>query len=215
MVHMGDADGLVSGLTQNYPDTIRPALQVIGTREDVERVSGLYVMILKNKVYFFADATVNIEPTPETLAEIARESARVARAFDIEPRVAMLSFSDFGSSRHPLVDRVTRAVEIVKQHNPDLHVDGEMQADTAVNPHITEEHYPFSKIQGDANILIFPDLQSGNIAYKLLRELGGAETIGPILMGMKKPVHVLQRGCDINAIVNMAAIAVLDAQRMK
>ena len=212
MVHMGDADGLVSGITQNYPDTIRPALQVIGIRKDVERVSGLYIMVLKNRATFFADATVNIEPTSETLAEIALESARVARAFNIDPRVALLSFSNFGSTRHPLADRVRRAVEIVKGRDPGLCVDGEMQADTAVIPEIAEEDYRFSAIQGDANVLVFPDLQSGNIAYKLLRDLGGAEAIGPILMGMEKPVHVLPRNCDVNTVVNMAAIAVLDAQ---
>ncbi len=212
MVHLSDADGLVSGLTYNYPDTIRPALQIIGTREDVNHVSGLYLMVLKNKVYCFADTTVNIDPTPEILAEIALESARLVRTFNIDPRVALLSFSNFGSAHHPFSDRVRKAVEIVKQRAPDLRVDGELQADAAVNPTLAGENYPFSAIQGDANVLIFPDLQSGNIAYKLLRELGGAEAIGPILMGMKKSVHVLQRGCDINTIVNMAAIAVLDAQ---
>ncbi len=215
IVHAGDADGLVSGVTQHYPDTIRPALQVIGTRDDVDRVCGLYIMIVKNSAYFFSDATVNIEPTPETLAEIALESARVAREFNFEPRVAMLSFSNFGSSRHALADRAQRAVEIVRQRDPDLQIDGEMQADTAVNPDIAAEDYPFSAVQGDANVLIFPDLQSGNIAYKLLRKLGGAEAIGPILMGMRKPVHVLPRGCDVDAIVNMAAIAVLDAQELE
>ena len=212
MVHLGDADGLVSGLTTHYPDTVRPALQIIGTREDVDCVSGLYLMVLKNRAYFFADTTVNIDPTPETLAETALESARVVRNFDLDPRVALLSFSNFGSARHPFSDRIRKAVELLKQRAPDLQVDGEMQADTAVNPDLADENFPFSAIKGNANVLIFPDLQSGNIAYKLLRELGGAEAIGPILMGMKKSVHVLQRGCDVNSIVNMAAIAVLDAQ---
>lgn len=212
MVHMNDADGLVSGLTQHYPETLRPALQVIGTREGVKHVSGLYLMVLKNKVYCFADTTVNIDPTAEVLAEIALQSARLARTFHIEPRVAMLSFSNFGSARHPFSNCVREAVGIVKGREPDLIIDGEMHVDTALNPTQARENSPFSAIQGDANILIFPDLQSGNIAYKLLQELGGAEAIGPILMGMKKSVHVLQQGCDVNSIVNMAAIAVLDAQ---
>ena len=213
MVHCGHADGLVSGLTQHYSDTLRPALQIIGTREGVDHVCGLYIMVLKNRVCFFADATVNIEPTSEVLAEIAIESARQVREFDIEPRVALLSFSNFGSNRHPLVSRVQKALAIVRQKAPELQIDGEMQADTAVNPALAEELYPFSAIRGDANVLVFPDLQSGNMAYKLLRELGGAEAIGPILMGMKRPVHVLQRGCDVNTVVNVAAIAVLDAQQ--
>ena len=212
MVHMGDADGLVSGITQHYPETIRPALQIIGTREDVDRVSGHYIMVLKNKAYFFADATVNIEPNAAALAEIALSGARLAREFDMEPRVAMLSFSNFGSTRrHPLVDRVREAVELVRERDPDLVIDGEMQADTAVDPAIAKD-YPFSAVQGDANVLIFPDLQSGNVAYKLLRDLGGAEAIGPILMGMRKPVHVLPPATDVNGIVNIASIAVLDAQ---
>ena len=214
MVHLGDADGLVSGLTQHYPETLRPALQVIGTRDEVERVSGLYLMVLKNKVYCFADTTVNIDPTAEVLAEIAIESARLARTFHIEPRVAMLSFSNFGSARHHYSNRVREAVGIVQDREPALIIDGEMHVDTATNPTIAHQNAPFSEIQGDANILIFPDLQSGNIAYKLLQELGGAEAIGPILMGMKQSVHVLQHGCDVNSIVNMAAIAVLDAQTL-
>ncbi len=215
MVHKGDADGLVSGLTHHYPDTIRPALQIIGTRDDVNHVSGLYVMIIKNRAYFFSDTTVNITPDAEVLAEITLESARLVRNLDIEPRVAMLSFSNFGSSPHPLSAQVRRAVEIVRKRAPDLRIDGEMQADSALDPALSQEDFPFSAIQGDANVLIFPDLQSGNIAYKLLRELGGAEAIGPILMGMRKSVHVLQRGTDVNTIVNVGAIAVLDAQNQE
>jgi malate dehydrogenase (oxaloacetate-decarboxylating)(NADP+) len=212
MVHLGEADGLISGLTQHYPDTIRPALQVIKVRPDVRKVSGLYVMIFKNRLLFLADTTVNIDPSSEDLAEIAIESAGVARRFDVSPRIAMLSFSNFGSSRHPFAEKVRRAVEIVKARAPDLEVDGEMQADTAVRPQIAHEAYPFSAIQGDANVLVFPDLQSANMAYKLLVSLGGAEAIGPILMGLSRPVHVLQRGCDVSDIVHMAAIAVVDAQ---
>jgi malate dehydrogenase (oxaloacetate-decarboxylating)(NADP+) len=214
MVHLGDADGLVAGVSQSYPETIRPALQIIGTRSDVTHVSGLYLMLLKRRTYIFADTTVNIEPTAEILAEIAMESGIVAERFGIEPRIAMLSFSDFGSTRHPLSDKVRRAIALVKARKPELIIDGEMHVNTAVNPAFAWENYPFSAIQGDANILIFPDLNSGNIAYKLLQELGGAEAIGPILVGMKKSVHVLQRGCDISSIVNMAAIAVVDAQEL-
>ncbi len=216
MVHAGDADGLVSGLTQAYPDTIRPALEIIGVRPDVHKVAGLYMMVLKNgNVYFFADATVNIEPTAEDLAEIALLCAKEVRRFDVEPRLAMLSFSNFGSTRHPLTEKVRRATEMVKQRDPDLIIDGEIQADTAVVPEIIDAMYPFSPLQGNggANVLIFPNLEAGNVAYKLLQRLGGAEAIGPILLGMRKPVHLLQIG-DFNEIdvVNMTAIAVIDAQ---
>ena len=212
MVHMGDADGFISGLTKHYPDTIRPALQIIKMEENIHKVSGLYMMIVKNKVLFFADTTVNIDPTEEDLAEIAICAAETARKIDIEPKVAMLSFSNFGSVKHPFVEKVRRAVEIVKEKMPDLMIDGEMQADTAVVHEIIEESFLFSTLKEEANILIFPDLQSGNIAYKLLARLGEAEAIGPILMGIKKSVHVLQRGSEVKDIVNMAAIAVIDAQ---
>ncbi len=212
MLHMGDADGLISGLRHHYPATIRPALQVIGVDEHLTRVSGVYMMVFKNDVYFFADATVNIDPDAEQLAEIAVCCADTARRFDVEPRVAMLSFSNFGSSRHKFAAKVARATEIARAMRPDLVIDGEMQADTAVVPEIIKGTYPFCSLKEGANVLIFPDLQSGNIAYKLLMHLGGAEAIGPILMGMKKPVHVLQRGCDVSDIVNMTAIAVVDAQ---
>ena len=212
MVHMNDADGLVSGLTLHYPDTIRPALQIIKKRDDLNKVSGLYMMIIKEKVFFFADATVNISPSAEDLAEIAICSADLARRVNIEPRVAMLSFSNFGSTKHLFSEKVKQATEIVKKKRPDIIIDGEMQADTAVVPEIIKSTYPFCEIKDGANVLIFPDLQSGNIAYKLMQRLGGAEAIGPILMGMKKSVHVLQREAEINDIVNMASIAVVDAQ---
>ncbi|RMG47474.1 MAG: phosphate acetyltransferase [Acidobacteria bacterium] len=215
MVRLGDADALVAGVTQHYPDTLRPALQIIQTRDDVSRVAGLYMMLVKDKVYFFADTTVNIEPTAEELAEIAILSAEVARRFHIEPRVAMISFSNFGSAKHRFVDKVREATEIVKRRAPDLVVDGEMQADTAVVPELIEEVYPFSTLKGGANVLVFPDLQSANVAYKLVHRLGGAEAIGPILMGMRKPVHVLQHGFEVKDIVNMAAIAVVDAQELE
>jgi malate dehydrogenase (oxaloacetate-decarboxylating)(NADP+) len=176
----------------------------------------MYMMIVRSKVYFFADATVNIEPTAEDLAEIAICCAEQVRRFEIEPRIAMLSFSNFGSTRHPVTDKVRRAVEIVKERAPDLVIDGEMQADTAVVPEIIRKHYPFCSLPEGANTLIFPDLQSGNIAYKLLARLGGAEAIGPILMGMSKPVHVIQYGGgEVKDVVNMTAIAVVDAQEAK
>jgi len=213
MLHMGDAEALVSGLAQHYPDTIRPALQVIPLREGARKVAGLYVLITPNgRIYFLADTTVNIDPTPEDLAEIAMDAADTARRFDVEPRVAMLSFSNFGSTRHPLAEKVQRATEIVKRRRPELMIDGEMQADTAVAPEILAETYPFSSLIGGANVLIFPNLEAGNIAYKLLMRIGGAEAIGPILMGLSKPVHVLQRGCEVNDIVNIAAVAVVEAQ---
>lgn len=214
MVRFGDADALVAGLTRHYPDTLRPALQVIPHREGCTRVSGMYMLITpRGQVYFLADTTVNIEPTADDLAEIAIEAADTVRRLDIEPRVAMLSFSNFGSTRHPLSDKVRRAVELVHQRVPHLIVDGEMQADTAVAPDILSETYPFSVLREGANVLIFPNLEAGNIAYKLLMRIGGAEAIGPILMGLSQPVHVLQRGCEVADIVNMTAIAVVDAQR--
>ncbi|HVN06278.1 MAG TPA: NADP-dependent malic enzyme [Bryobacteraceae bacterium] len=213
MVRLGDADALVSGLTQHYPDTIRPALQVIEVRPGLRRVSGVYVMITpKGDIYFLADATVNIEPTAEDLAEIAVTTAELARRFNVEPRVAMLSFSNFGSTRHPLSEKVRRAVELVRLREPGLMVDGEMQADTALVPEIIDETYPFSTLKGGANVLIFPNLEAGNIAYKLLSRVAGLDPIGPILVGMSRPVHVLQRGAEVNDIVNIAAIAVVDAQ---
>ncbi len=216
MVRMGDADALISGLTFHYPDTIRPALQVMSVREGMTKVAGLYMLITpRGDLFFLADTTVNIEPTAEDLAEIALATAEVARRFDVEPRVALLSFSNFGSTRHPLSEKVRRAVEIVRQRAPALVVDGEMQADTAVVPEIIEETYPFSALRSGANVLIFPNLEAGNIAYKLLSRLGGAEAIGPILMGLSRPVHVLQRGAAVEDIVNMAAIAVVDAQQVE
>jgi len=216
MLRRGEADALIGGLTQHYPDTIRPALQVISVRPDLRKVSGVYVLITpRGDIYFLADATVNIEPSSEDLAEIALCAAETAREFGQEPRVALLSFSNFGSTRHPLAEKVARAVALVRQRAPHLMVDGEMQADTAVVPEIIERDYPFSQLKGGANVLIFPNLEAGNVAYKLLARIGGAEAIGPILMGLTKPVHVLQRGAEVNDIVNMAAIAVVDAQARK
>ena len=213
MVRMGDADALVSGVTQNYPDTIRPALQVIGVREGIHKVSGIYLLITrKGDLYFLADATVNIEPTAEDLAEIALCTAQEARRFDVEPRVAMLSFSNFGSTRHPLCDKVRQAVELVRYADPTLLIDGELQSDMAVNPRKLGEAFPFSTLKGGANVLIFPDLQSCNIAARLLPQLGAGEMLGPILSGMAKPVHLLQRGAEVEDVVKIATVAVVDAQ---
>lgn len=211
MVRMGDADAMLSGIDAHYPETIRPALEVVGKQPNLTSVHGMYMMVFKKGVYFMADTTVEIDPSAEELAETAILAAQNVKVFDIDPRVAMLSFSNFGSVRHPLSDKVRRAVEIVKEREPELIIDGEMQADTAVVQELLD-HFKFSKLKNTANVLIFPDLNSGNIAYKLLARLGGAEAIGPILMGMQKPVHVLQRGDDVSDIVNMAAIAVVDAQ---
>jgi malate dehydrogenase (oxaloacetate-decarboxylating)(NADP+) len=215
MVRLNDADALIGGLTTHYPDTIRPALQVIDIRPELRRVAGVYVMITqKGNIYFLADATVNIDPTAEDLAEIAIMAAEKARRFNQEPRVAMLSFSNFGSTRHAHSDKVRRAVDLVRQRAPGLMIDGEMQADTAVTPQIIEETYPFSTLKGGANVLVFPTLEAGNIAYKLLQRVGGAEMIGPLLTGLSRPVHVLQRGSEVNDIVHVAAVAVVDAQEV-
>jgi len=213
MVAEGDADGVIAGEETSYPETIRPALEVIGTAPDVRHVAGLYMMILQHDLMFFADTTVNIDPDDETLAEIALLSAGFVERLGIEPQMALLSFSNFGSARTPQSEKVRRAVERVKQLRPELVVDGEMQADTAVVPEILERVYPFSRLQDRANVLIFPDLDAANIAYKLLARLGGAEAIGPILLGMDRPVHVLQRGSTAADIVNLTAIAVVDAQQ--
>jgi malate dehydrogenase (oxaloacetate-decarboxylating)(NADP+) len=211
MLDAGDADGVISGLNQSYSDTIRPALQILGTAPGVRRVSGLYILMLKNRTFLFADTTVNIEPSAEELAEIAILTADAARRFDFEPRVAMISFSNFGSNTHANALKVKKAVERVRAIRPELPIDGEMQADFAVMPELLEAEYPWATVR-DPNVLIFPDLQSSNAAYKLVWRLAGAEAIGPILLGLNKPVHVLQRGIEVADIVNMAAIAVVDAQ---
>jgi len=212
MVKMGDAEACVSGLTYDYPEVIRPALQIHHTAKGTIRAAGIYIMIVDDRVILFTDATVNIDPTAEDLSEIASLAADFAKQLEIEPRVAFLSFSNFGSTPHPLSDKVRDAVIITRNRRPDLVVDGEMQADTAVVPSIIEERYPFSSVK-DANILVFPSLESANIAYKLLARLGKAKAIGPILLGMGAPVHVLQTGDDVTNIVQIAAVAVMDAMR--
>ena len=212
MLHMGDADALVSGVTQHFPDTLRPALEIVRVREGLHKVSGCYAMITRRgDVYFLADTSVNIEPTAEDLVEIALCTAQTARRFDIEPQVALLSFSSFGSTKHPQCEKVRKAVELLHRADPSLMVDGELMADDAVSAEL-DQQYPFSQLKGGANVLIFPDLDSANIAYKLLAKIGGGETLGPILMGMSKPVHLLSRGAEVEEIVNVTAIAVVDAQ---
>lgn len=215
MVNGGDADALIGGITTHYPDTLRPALQCIGIKEGGKVVSGLYIIAAKHEVYFFADTTVNVDPTSEELAEIAMQAADTVKEFDIEPRVAMLSYSNFGSSQGPSTLKVKKAVQIVQSFRPDLMIDGEMQVEAAVVPHILENDFPFSKLKNGANVLIFPDLNSGNIAYKLMARIGEATAIGPVLMGMRKPVHVVQRDASFDDILNMTAIAVVNAMDNK
>lgn len=213
MVQCGDADVFLSGMTYEYPEVIRPSLQIFGTRPGAERVAGLYLMVIRGRVYLFSDATVNIEPDAVTLAEIAILAADFAvQQLGLEPRVAMLSFSNFGSTPHPESERVRAAVDLVRAKRPELMIDGEMQADTAVVADIIDDRYPFSRVR-DANILVFPNLSAANIAYKLLSRLTDSEAIGPILLGMGAPVHVLQAGDDVEEIVAMAALSVNDAHR--
>jgi malate dehydrogenase (oxaloacetate-decarboxylating)(NADP+) len=211
MVRMGDADGYLSGLTYEYPEVIRPALQIFHTRPGARLASGVYLVIANDQVYVFTDATVNIEPKAEDLAEIAILAADFARTLDIQPRIAMLSFSNFGSTRHHLSQKVRHATELVKHKRADLLVDGEMQADVAVSAALMQERYPFSIVH-DANILVFPDLEAANIAYKLVAKLGNAQVIGPILLGLNAPIHVLQTGDSVQDIVAMSAVAAMDSQ---
>jgi malate dehydrogenase (oxaloacetate-decarboxylating)(NADP+) len=213
MVACGDADALLSGVGMHYPETIRPALQVIGAHPKAEIVAGLYMLVFEKHVIFCGDTTVNIDPTAEQLAQIAYSAGRIVRTFGITPKIAMLSFSNFGSVRHPEAEKVARAVAILRKRDPSLIVDGEMQADTAMDENILRSSYPFSALKERANVLIFPNLSAGNIAYKLLHHLGGAAKIGPFLVGMNLPVHVLEQGADVQDIVNMAAVAVMDAQQ--
>lgn len=215
MVRMGDADGLVGGVNQHYPDTIRPALQTLPLCKGTSVIAGVYMMVFQKDLLFFADTTVNIDPTAEQLAEIAVVTADTVRQLDIEPRVAMLSFSNFGSTRHPRAEKMARATQIVKERRPDIIIDGEMQADTAVVGEILNGVYDFNSLRKPANVLIFPSLEAGNIAFKLMARLGGAKAIGPILMGTSEAIHVLQRNCDVEDIVNTASLAVIDAQEHK
>jgi len=213
MVECGDADAMISGLTKNYPDTIRPAIEIIGMEEGVSKIAGMYMMLTKRGPIFLADTTVNFNPTAEELAEITLLAAKEIRQFNITPRIAMLSYSNFGSSNSPEAKLVAKARKIIKEKAPALIVDGEMQASLAFNKELMQENYPFSELADqDVNTLIFPNLSAGNIAYNLMKELGTADAVGPILLGLKKPVHILQLGSSIRSIVNMAAIAIVDAQ---
>jgi len=213
MVETGDADAMISGLSKNYPDTIRPAIQCIGMDEGVNKIAGMYLMLTKKGPLFLADTTVNFHPTAQELAEITLLTAKEVRHFNIQPRIAMLSYSNFGSSNSEESRLVAEARKIVKQRMPNLIVDGEMQASVAFNNELLKENYPFSElVDKDVNTLIFPNLSAGNVAYNLLKEVGSADAIGPILLGLKKPVHILQLGSTVRNIVNMAVIAVVDAQ---
>lgn len=214
MVNTGDADAVISGLTRNYPQTVKPALEIVGTEKGVNKIAGMYIVITKKGPVFLADTTVNFNPTAQELADITIMVANEVKTFGIVPRIAMLSYSNFGTSSTPEAIVVRNAREIVKQKSPDLIVDGEMQGILAFNKELLKENYPFSELAGmDVNTLIFPNLSAGNIAYNLLQELGGFDTIGPVLLGLAKPVHVLQLGSNVRAIVNMVLIAVVDAQQ--
>ncbi|MDZ4082142.1 MAG: phosphate acyltransferase, partial [Bdellovibrionales bacterium] len=210
MVHMGDANAMITGATQNYSDCVKPIFEIIGAGAR-KTASGLNLVIFKNKMLFFADTAVNINPTAEQVATIAIHAARVAEYFRIQPRIAMLSYTNF-KSRGDSPSKMRQAAEIVKKRYPHLIVDGEMQADTAVNPDIVERIFPFCEVKNGANILVFPNLDAGNISYKLVQQLGGGEVIGPFLMGIRKPANVLQRTCTVDDIVNTVALTALEAQ---
>jgi malate dehydrogenase (oxaloacetate-decarboxylating)(NADP+) len=213
MVEAGDAEAMVAGIDSNYPEIVRPALEVIGTAEGVGRVAGLYMVAFPYRdLLFLADTTVNIDPDAAALADIAQLSARFVKELGLTPRIAMISFSNFGSARHPESLKVAEAVKIIRGRDPDLEVDGEMQADTAVDLKKLKEEYPFSVLKQPANILVFSNLTAANASYKLLHRLGGAELIGPILLGMSRPVHILQRGTTGQDVLNLATIASVDAQ---
>ena len=212
MVRMGDADGYLGGVSHHYPDIVKPCLHTIGPDPDSHRIVGMYMMTVNGQLMFIGDATINIYPDSRTLAEIAVQTAKVARRFGVKPKVAMLSFSNFGTSPELRTDRIEEAISIARELDPDLIIDGPMQADTALVPDIQEE-YPFMAFEGAANVLICPNLASANIAYKLLQRIAGAEMTGPILEGLSRPAHVLQRGDSVREVVHMAAICAVDAQR--
>jgi malate dehydrogenase (oxaloacetate-decarboxylating)(NADP+) len=213
LVEHDEADALISGLTKDYPKTILPALQIIGMEPRVRRVAGMYIINSKRGTYFFADTTVNVNPTPEQLVDIIGMTSRVVKLFDVEPRIAVLSYSNFGSSKGDIPDKAIKTVQLAREKFPDMIIEGDIQANVALDTMIQRENYPFSSLaEKGANTLIFPDLTSGNISYKLVMEIGGAEAIGPILLGMRKPVHILQLGSSVRDIINMASIAVVDAQ---
>ncbi|PRQ04347.1 NADP-dependent malic enzyme [Enhygromyxa salina] len=213
MVERGDADGLVSGIQYSYPETIRPGLQIIGLAPGVRRVAGMYLMLHKRGLLFFADTTVNLDTDAELLADVAEMVADEARnTFDVVPRVALLGYSNFGSAQGATSDKVAHAAKLLTTRRPDLEVEGELQANVALDYHLQKHSYPFTRLTGPANVLIFPNLEAGNVAYKLIRELGGVPAVGPVLLGMAKPISVLERDCSVDAIVHMIALTVVQAQ---
>ncbi|MCH8904989.1 MAG: NADP-dependent malic enzyme, partial [Bacteroidetes bacterium] len=216
MVDKGEADAFISGLTRKYPDTIKPALQIIGTEKSINRVAGMYIILTKKGPFFFSDTTMNVQPTTQELVEITMMTYNTVKRFNIVPRIAMLSYSNFGSQEGEEPVKVRDAVEILQKQNPRMIIDGEMQANLALNTELLKDNYPFSPlIDKGANTFIFPNLASGNIAYKLIQEMGSAEAIGPILLGLNKPVHILQLGSSVQEIVNMVTIAVMLAHNGK
>jgi malate dehydrogenase (oxaloacetate-decarboxylating)(NADP+) len=216
MVEAGEADGMIGGLTRNYPDTIRPALQVIGKENGVKKVSGMYILMSRFGPLFLADTTVNFNPTAEEIVEIAELAAKEVEKFNIKPRIALLTYSNFGSADGDDAIKMRKAVELLNAKRPDLVVDGEMQAHLPFDTELLKENHPFSSlVNGGANVLIFPNLSASNIAYNLVKSIANIEKIGPVLMGLKKPVHLLQLGSTTTEIANMIAIAVVDAQMDK
>lgn len=213
MVSTGDADALISGVSCTYPRVIQPALAMIDLEPDVRRISSLHMVMVNRNVYFFADTIVNHEPDVQTLTNITRQTANFCRELDIEPRIALLSYSNFGSSRNPETEKIKKAVQMIKEADPELNIDGEMMVDFALDPELRSQYYPFSSLKGPANVFIFPELNSANIASRMMNRIGKAEKIGPILMGLSKSIHVLQRGADVRDIMNMAAIAAMDAAK--
>jgi malate dehydrogenase (oxaloacetate-decarboxylating)(NADP+) len=216
MVETGQADAMISGLTRNYADTIKPALQMIGVDEGVNKIAGMYILMTKDGPIFFADTTVNMDPSAQELVDITLLVSKIVRRFKVKPRIAMLSYSNFGSTEGPDAIKMREAVSILHKEHPNLVVDGEVQANFALNKELMNDYFSFSQLaKSSANTLIFPNLSSGNIAYKLVQEMGDAEAIGPILLGMKKPVHVLQTGSSVREILNMITVAVGDVQTRK
>ena len=212
MLRQGDVDAVVLGMNTHYAESVRPALEIVGLREGVKRAAGMYMLVLKNDIVFFADCTVNVNPTAEEVAEIAIVTADEVRELGVEPRVAMISYSNFGSNKEESAVKMAQATEMVQRRRPDLEVDGEMQFNTATNFTLTKDLYPFCKLTKPANVFIFPNLDAGNACYKAMAELGGAESVGPILMGLNKPVGVLQRADTVDAVVRLTSIATVEAQ---
>jgi malate dehydrogenase (oxaloacetate-decarboxylating)(NADP+) len=211
MVQTGQADCLVGGSTRNYPRVIRPALQSVGLRKGMHAVAGFYMLLYQDRTLLLADTTVNLEPSAEVLAEIAINTAKAARFFGLVPKVALLSYSNFGSVRNPDLDRIHEASKLIKEREPKLMVDGEMQGHLALNTSLRQRDYPFCQLEGEANVLVFPNLHAANNAYRLLSELSECEMVGPILMGMEKPVNVLSQEARVQDVVSMTAISVLEA----